>query len=311
MQGSTVKLQVLSRILGRYRKQNQEFLFSCPACEHRKKKLSVNVEKNKFQCWTCGFSGSTLSAIVKKYGEPKDKKEWLEAGEVVDINDFYKIFEEETEKREEVVLPEEYICLVNEDVPRSALMAKKYLKERGVTRDDILLNKIGYCATGEYARRVIVPSFDIEGEIDYFIARSYTGDFLKYKNPKVSRNIVFNDLYINWNDDIVLVEGVFDAIRAGYNTIPLLGSTLNVNSVLFSKIVNNDTGVYLALDPDAHIKENKIAIELMKYGIDVYKIEIGDYEDVAEMPKDVFERRKTGAQRLDREGCMLNYVFYA
>ena len=252
-----------------------------------------------------------MSAIVKKYGEPKDKKEWLEAGEVVDINDFYKIFEEETEKREEVVLPEEYICLVNEDVPRSALMAKKYLKERGVTRDDILLNKIGYCATGEYARRVIVPSFDIEGEIDYFIARSYTGDFLKYKNPKVSRNIVFNDLYINWNDDIVLVEGVFDAIRAGYNTIPLLGSTLNVNSVLFSKIVNNDTGVYLALDPDAHIKENKIAIELMKYGIDVYKIEIGDYEDVAEMPKDVFERRKTGAQRLDREGCMLNYVFYA
>lgn len=312
MQSSTVKTQILSRILGAYKKQGGEHLFSCPSCNHHKKKLSVNVDKDKFQCWICGFSGSSLASIVKNYGNHRDKKEWLEIGESVDINDFYKIFEQEdAEQDQEIELPQEYVCLAKHDVPLSARLALKYLNTRGITRKDICLNKIGYCTSGEYARRIIIPSFNHEGKINYFVARTYGDDFLRYKNPKVSRDIIFNDLHINWSDDIVLVEGVFDAVRAGYNAIPLLGSSLNNKSMLFNKIIRNNSVVYLSLDPDARIKENKIAIELMKYGVDVRRICISGYEDVADMPRAVFADRKKASRSIDREECMLEYVFQA
>ena len=149
----------------------------------------------------------------------------------------------------------------------------RYLQNRGVSQSDILKWKIGYCFSGQYKNRVIVPSFDHEGDVSYFIARSYSGDSYKYKNPRVSKDIVFNELYIDWNDDLVLVEGVFDAIRAG-NAVPILGSTLRSDSRLLRKIVFNDTPVYMALDPDAADKERRIIETLLRYDVELYKIDV-------------------------------------
>mgnify|MGYP005631781647 CR=1 FL=1 len=41
----------------------------------------------------------------------------------------------------------------------------------------------------------------------YFVARTYNGDAYKYKNPNASKDIIFNELFIDWNTDLVLVEG--------------------------------------------------------------------------------------------------------
>ena len=98
---------------------------------------------------------------------------------------------------------------------------------------------------------------EASGYPNYFIARSYVGHGMKYKNPRSSKNVVFNDLFTNWNDDLVIVEGVFDAINAG-NAVPILGSTLRTDSDLLRKIVRNDTPCYIALDPDAADKERRI-----------------------------------------------------
>jgi hypothetical protein len=149
-----------------------------------------------------------------------------------------------------------------------------------------------------------VPSFDEDGDVSYFIARSYTGDSYKYKNPRASKDIVFNELFINWNDDLVLVEGVFDALVAG-NAVPILGSTLRSNSDLVHKIVFNDTPIYVALDPDARKKENKIIQTLLRYDIELYKIDVSGYEDVGSMPKEVFQDRKNNASFIDRENYLL------
>ena len=102
-----------------------------------------------------------------------------------------------------------------------------------------------------------MPSFDDEGDISYFVARSYNGDSYKYKNPRVSKNITFNELYVDWNSDLIIVEGIFDALVAG-NAVPILGSTLRADSKLIREIVRHDTPIYIALDPDARDKENKI-----------------------------------------------------
>ena len=51
-------------------------------------------------------------------------------------------------------------------------------------------------------------------------------------NPEASRDIVFNQLYLDFDEDLTIVEGVFDAIIAGPNAVPILGSTLNEDSAL-------------------------------------------------------------------------------
>ena len=50
---------------------------------------------------------------------------------------------------------------------------------------------MGYCRAGEYRNRIIIPSFNDSGEVNYFVSRSWVKDHpLKYKNPKVSKNII-------------------------------------------------------------------------------------------------------------------------
>ena len=155
--------------------------------------------------------------------------------------------------------------------------------------------KVGYCSSGEYAGRVVVPSFNDNGDINYFVARSYADKFPKYMNPKVSKDIVFNELYLDWNKDIILVEGVFDAMKAK-NSIPLLGSTLNQKSNLFKKIIYYEPNVYIALDPDAEKKASQLIENLIQYDLNLYKIDVSGFGDVGEMTKEQFELAKKEAQ---------------
>ena len=180
----------------------------------------------------------------------------------------------------------------------------RYLQKRGVTKADILKWKIGYCFSGEYRNRIIIPSFNIDGEVNYFIARSFSGDSYKYKNPRASKDITFNELYINWNKDLVMVEGVFDALVAG-NAVPILGSTLRKGSKLLQQIVRNDTPVYIALDPDAADKERKVIKTLLEYDIEMYKVDVSGYEDVGSMPREVFYDRKNNASVIDGDNYLL------
>ena len=165
--------------------------------------------------------------------------------------------------------------------------------------------KIGYCEDGEFAKRIIIPSFSLNGHSNYFIARSYDGHWKRYLNPKASRNIVFNHLFLDFEDDLTIVEGAFDAIVAGPNAVPLLGSTLRETSILFQEIVRNDTTVYMALDPDAKAKEHKIMELLLKYGVQIYKVNLNDYNDVGEMSPEDFKKRKENASFVEDKFYLL------
>jgi len=260
--------------------------------------MSINIAKNVFKCWVCDSTGRDLRRIVRRFGDYKQLRRWDELTNTVDISGFEKIFTEKPtdEEVEQVLkLPSEFRSLVNGATPLTALSALKYLTKRDVSKKDILHWKIGYCDSGKYANRIIIPSFNKEGYVNYFVARSYNKSPWRYKNPPASRDICFNELYIDWDDDLVITEGVFDAIRAGPNAVPLLGSTLREKSKLFQKIVQNDTPVYLALDADAHKKEAKIINLFLKYGIEVYKIDTTGYEDIAAMSHYRFAERKEKA----------------
>ena len=105
----------------------------------------------------------------------------------------------------------------------------------------------------------------------------------------------------------MLVEGIFDAIKAGPNSIPLLGSTLREDSKLFQKIAKNDTAIFVALDKDAEKKSIKIISKLLLYGVEVYKINTSGYEDVGEMTKQEFQKRKENAKFMNPDTFMVEH----
>jgi hypothetical protein len=104
------------------------------------------------------------------------------------------------------------------------------------------------------------------------------------------------------------VEGVFDALVSGPNTVPILGSTLREDSQLFQEIVKHDTPIYLALDPDAEKKAMRLIKKLLEYDVEVYKIDISSYSDVGEMSKEVFEQRKKEAVRMNTSNYLLRRI---
>ena len=304
--------RILNEVLGYFKESGQELLFKCPSCGHHKRKLSVNLDKNAFKCWICDYRGRNLRRLVRRYGSYVQLSKWDKITNRFDLANFADLFMDQSDREEEikVELPQEFRTLTSKDRPLISNPAFRYLRERGLSKDDILKWKIGYCYEGQYRNRIIIPSFNDDGDTNYFIARSYSGDSYKYKNPRASKNIVFNELFIDWDQDLVIVEGVFDAIVAG-NAVPILGSTLRADSRLIQKIVYNDTPVYIALDPDAETKERKIIQTLLKYDIELYKIDVSGYEDVGSMPKEIFERRKQQASFIDNDNYLLMNLLMA
>ena len=301
------KLQILIDVLGRYKKSNDEHLFRCPYCEHSKHKFSVNIDKNVYKCWICDTRGRNLKRVVRRFGTFKQRQAWDQLTDEVDLTSFDSIFEStvETKVEQTIDLPKEFISLANTNLPITAKPALKYLKERGITKDDILKWKIGYCSSGEYENRIIFPSFNKDGYVNYFVVRTYIDHWKRYLNPPVSNNVLFNELYVDWNNDLCIVEGVFDAVVAS-NAIPLLGSSLRDSSKLLQKIIKHDTPIYLAMDPDAKDKEQKIAKLLMQYDIELYKIDVSGFEDIGEMTKEQFNIRKEKAEFIHLD----NYLLY-
>ena len=297
------KLKILKNILGKTYNSGDENLYSCPYCKHHKKKLSVNVDKDFFKCWVCDMSGRTVRRLVRRFGTFQQLQEWDKLSGKTDISTFDEIFDFKytPDPLQRISIPDEFVTLTGKSQPTSSTHAMKYLENRGITSNDMLRWKMGYCVRGQYEGRIVIPSFDEEGYINYFVARAYDSNWRKYMNPSLSKDIVFNQLYVDWDSDIVLVEGVFDAVKAGTNSIPLLGSTLRENSKLFQEIVKNDSSVYLALDPDAEKKTLRMIKILLSYGIETYKIDISGYEDVGEMSKEEFSVRKSQAKAINPE----------
>lgn len=301
---SREKLEILKDILNFSHISRDEGLFYCPACKHHKPKMSINLEKNVYKCWICDTRGKDIWRLVRKYGDSSSRRKWKHFEDQVDINGsiYESIFGTNELAKQLLELPDEFVSLANKKQPIGSNLPNRYLKGRGITEKDIIKWKIGYCSRGEYKNRIIVPSFDKDGDVNYFVSRTYSGDWMKYKNPEVSKDIIFNELNVDWSDKIFLVEGIFDAIKAGTDAVPLLGSTLSEGSKLFQKIVENDTAVYLALDADAEKKSMRIIKSLLQHGIEVYKVDVGSSEsDVGDMDAEHFAEAARGAVQYTSE----------
>jgi len=265
-------LNLFESVLGKSNKSGNEATFFCPYCNHHKKKLVINIVTQKWHCWVCGTKGIGAERIFKKLGAINKIHELQTLTGVRQTIDNEK-------KNQYVSLPLEFMPLVsgNKNSPEFR-NAAKYLKSRGVSKIDVLRHNIGYCESGGYSGMIIIPSYDYNGVINYFVGRSYYNTDFKHKNPKTSKDIVGFELLINWSEDINICEGVFDAIAIGENSIPIFGKFLPKSLKIKIK-ENNVSRVNIVLDNDAKTDAIKLCEYLQSEDIDVRIIEMKDNED--------------------------------
>ena len=182
-----------------------------------------------------------------------------------------------------------------------------YLTQRGITEKQIVKYGIGYCKEGLYSRRVIIPSYNCDGSLNYFVSRSYYIDEkMKYKNPPISKNVICFDSQINWNEPIILCEGVFDAITIRRNAIPLLGKF--PSKLLVEKIfMNGVSDIVISLDNDAKTEALKASEYFRKQGINVKFMNLKD-KDAADMGYNKFYEELNSTKEFGIEDLLLSKI---
>ena len=293
-------IEILEDIFGDYKLHSDykgQISFDCPVCSYDIKQLDhgdgkgnleVNYKRGVYKCWSCAETHETHGSIfklVKKYGSPRQNKKFLllMPEEVDEVKRVYK----------KVYLPREFVSFKNVSqglkLTPQFKQAWNYIKKRNITDEMIEKFNIGFCYTGLYENRIIIPSYDTELTLNYFIARSYlTKTKLKYKNPEVQKEIIiWNEHLINWEERLYIVEGAFDSIFVP-NSIPMLGKFMSDN--LFKTIYTNaKKDIVIVLDPDAWNDATKLYHKMNcgKLMGRVFIVKLEGNEDIADLKGDL------------------------
>lgn len=287
--------------------KGNELAFNCPFCNHHKPKLQINTETQKWHCWNCNSGGKKLTSLLRKLD--------VDGKTISLIRDIYgdtnwNPHKDDLETKVFIQLPKEYITLstpplgFNPEYKHAML----YLNRRGIGMKEIIKYNIGYCKDGVYARRIIIPSYDFNGQINYFVSRSYYDDEkMKYKNPPISKNIICFESQIDWNEPIILCEGVFDAITIKRNAIPLLGKF--PSKQLVEKIfMGGVSDIVISLDSDAINEAIKAADYFRKNGIRVKMMYLKD-KDASDMGYRQFYEELNNTHEFTSEDLLLSKIY--
>lgn len=264
---------ILESFLGGHRRHNEDsgqISFDCPECSAEKGmpegdgkgNLEVNYKKDAFKCWVCKDTNDmhgSITRLIKRYGTPKNLKD-------------YRLFKPDIShvkiKRDVVVTLPEGFKLLKDCTPKDFKYntAIHYLEKRGITSDIIEKFDIGYTTRGKFFNRIIIPSYNEDGKLNYFVARWFDTHYIKmkYLNPEVEKqDIIFNEGRINWDATIYLVEGPTDHIVVP-NSIPMLGKY--ISEVLLDKIYEKaNANIVILLDGDA-FKDAEILYQKLNFG---------------------------------------------
>jgi len=243
-------IQLLDKVLnskGQSLRKANEYMWWSPFVQHHKPKLQVNIQTGKWHCWVSNQGGHNLYQLFKKANANHSQFKEL----TVFLGD--KPYFESTKDNagnKTITLPKEFKSLSephNSIVKDHALL---FLKKRGIGEEDIIRYNLGYCSEGPYNNRIIIPSYDSGGKLNYFVGRDFYNSSFKYKNPPIPKDIIGFDLYINWSLPIILTEGVFDAMSIKGNAIPLFGKSIlpKLQKKITEKRVNS---IFIVLDGDA------------------------------------------------------------
>jgi DNA primase len=235
-----------------------------PFISHHKPKLQVNVQTGKWHCWVSNQGGHNLFQLLKQVGAPRELFKELSDS----IGGTYYTSNKKQDKQITLNLPKEAKPLWNGGDSLQKQHALNFLYKRGLDMSDILRYNLHYCLNGVYQNRIIIPSYDSDGILNYFVGRDFYKSTMKYKNPPIPKDIIGFDLYVDWGEPIILCEGVFDAMAIKNNTIPLFGKTIlpKLEKKIVEKRVKN---IVIVLDDDAFNDSLKMIEKFQNMGIKV------------------------------------------
>ena len=293
---NTLLLNAIEGVLGKSHKRARDnYAFHCPFCNHRKPKLEIKMvpdEKgnNPWECWVCNTRGRTVKSLLRQMKLGKEEAievlKYVKKGEKITYHDLEVV--ELTKEFQPLALASATSVIANK--------IRNYLYKRGMTENDFIKYNIGYCLTGEYAGRIIIPSYDENSRLNFFVGRTFENAFMKYKNPSASKDVIVFENMINWDQPVVLVEGVFDAMAVKRNAVPILGKTLSKS--LLQKLVSNKVeDIYIALDRDALKSALRYCEQFLSMGKRVFLIDMLD-KDPSEMGFSSFTHHVQQAQEV-------------
>ena len=278
---------------GKLSRDERHYDIRCPICapmDPKKRKLSIRVEDEANHCWTCGWGSRSIAPLVRKYCDRSVFEEYKRLFGVVER----KRDDTVTEQPTGIVLPPDYKLLALSARSRDPNVRDvyKYAVSRGITDDIMWRYKLGASDEYRWRRRVIVPSFDATGELNYMTARAIDDNrYPRYDNLDVKRNeVVFNELMIDWTREVILCEGPFDMLKCGDNSLPLLGSSLSPESLTFDRLIVNETPVVVSLDNDKVPESHHLARTLTEYKLRVKVLDLGEWKDPGSMDPSQFRQ---------------------
>lgn len=277
-------------------KNNDQVQVNCPHCaklynnyeSDNKFNLEINLSKKVYKCWKCEISGP-IPKLLKYYAKKDVYNTYIDNFD--DIDFFQKTVVEDDEVYREVILPKEFIPFsrVETAIPMHNRAYTYIKKERNISDKLLKELNIGFCTEGYFENRIIIPSYDKNGKLNYFISRTFVNDKVTYVKPKITQDFIFNENRIDWSSTLYVVEGGFDYLSLPFNTLCLLGKEFI--PYVFSKVIKYKPPLIFILDPDAikqtikyiNIFEN-MSINLIKF------VELPDDTDIDELRKKIGDK---------------------
>ena len=312
MLAATDKVKFIESVFGsgRMSARAENIAVQCPECkgsDKAKKKLSIRLDDDLNHCWVCGWSSCNLLALLLKHANREDVEVYKRT--------FLPHANKKKEDGSELAIPliprgfkSLYCHFESNDPDIKAVL--KYVVNRGISKRDTAYFLLGVSDEYEFKRRVVMPSFDADGRLNFVTTRAINDETRpRYVNSKNSKSeIVFNELKIDWTKELTIVEGPFDLMKCPENSTCLLGSELNESHLLFSRLLQHGTPVVLCLDNDARKKAMKIAQKMMSYDLQVRFCQLPEGSDPGSLTKNQMLDVIGQARPWSREASLMDRI---
>lgn len=166
--------------------------------------------------------------------------------------------------------------------------ARKYLRGRGLADEKLWATaRIGACAEGFYAGRVIVPVLSPDGDWLGFVGRAWVKKHdVPYLYPRgmARREVLYNHAALLGEGDrpVFVVEGVMDALALWPDAVAVLGKP---SAGQLIALAESPRPIAVALDGDAWAEGEKLAMQLQTEGQRAGNIKLPPGKDPDEVPR--------------------------
>lgn len=336
MENFSFTMEVLEPVLGIGKKAGDDIKYKCPICGETKYKFYVVVDDDSelnvgsYHCWVCESSGGAIKLMNILYHDNYNqaKERLAEVGIDMDLTQSHLSFKKEFSYSDSLTEEEKlYLSLnkhklegckntevVNLKAPKFPTGLKSikdninnpesfpfqmYLKNRGVTLEQIIKHNIQYVINGSVDKinsegkmliknSIIFITYDNSGQPIFWNTRSIEKDVMlkSYNAPAregeyMKNNVIFNLNVARTLDKLVICESVFNALTVGDEGVATFGKKMTSGQIKLIKQAiefNPNLNIYIFTDTDAKREGNEQAKRISEFTPNVYLVD-NPYKD--------------------------------